>query len=270
MPTEDIRNMEWIDLENIREFQPEGWSDIAELFRYNLLASFCLPVKLVREDRMVAVGNIIFNQDTAWLSQIIVHPAQRNKGLGTAVTKALLDRIDAIKFKTVLLDATFLGYPVYKKLGFELVSEYLHLTSVEDRPQPTFNSSFIKPFEEKYREQIFALDRAVTGENRALKLMEEMNRSLLWIKGGKVEGVYFPFLGKGPIIASQPEAGIELMQCRMSVQKSAMFPIENTVAAEFLFAHQWVEARRSRRMILGEPLNWKPAYIYNVISGAFG
>jgi GNAT superfamily N-acetyltransferase len=270
MVREDIREMEWEDLENIREFQPEGWSDVAELFRYNLDTAFCLPLKLVREDRMVAVGNIIFNEDSAWLSQIIVHPTQRNKGLGKLITQALIDRIDPLTCNSVLLDATFLGYPVYKKMGFEFVSEYLHFTAPAVMLNPKTHSPCLKPYEEKYLEQIIMLDQMATGEKRKMKLMEEMARSILWVNGETVEAVYFPSLGKGPVIASNAHAGIELMKHRIDTEQSAMFPIENLDAASFLLENHWTETRRSRRMILGRKPAWIPSYIYNVISGGFG
>jgi GNAT superfamily N-acetyltransferase len=270
MSSEDIRRMEWGDVENIREFQPEGWSSITELFRYNLHAKFCLPLKLVREDRIVAVGNIIFYEDSAWLSQIIVHPAHRNKGLGKIITQALIDRIEPAVYTSILLDATLLGYPVYKKLGFEQVSEYLHFTGPGDGSNLSCDSPYLKRYEERYLDQILTLDRIATGEKRKMKLMEEVANSILWVNKEIVEAVYFPLLGKGPVIASNSQAGIELMKYRMNIHQSAMLPSENSEAAEFLLKNHWTEIRRSRRMILGRKPGWKPAQIYNVVSGAFG
>ena len=219
---------------------------------------------------MVAVGNIIFNHDTTWLSQIIVHPSQRNRGLGTILTQALIDRIDSSKYKSVLLDATFLGYPVYRKIGFELVSEYQHLVGPNNGSNSVANSSCIKLYEQKYLGQILALDKIATGESREMKLVEEMAGAVLWVDKEMVEAAYFPRLGKGLIIGRNTDAGIELMKHRMHTQQSAMFPVENEMAAHFLLENHWTESRRSRRMILGKKPDWKPGFIFNVISGAFG
>src|ERR1700730_18484389 len=150
------------DLEEIREFQPEGWGDIVDLFIYNIHCSFCYPIKMSIAGRMVAVGNTILYKDTAWLSQIIVHPAYRNKGLGKALTQELIGQIDQQQYKTILLDATGLGYPVYQKLGFVTISEHLHFSSSEIA-SAFEKSGSILPVNEGDREAIFQLDELATG-----------------------------------------------------------------------------------------------------------
>jgi predicted N-acetyltransferase YhbS len=257
------------DLEDIREFQPEGWGDIVDLFIYNIHCSFCYPIKMSMGGRMVAVGNIILFKDTAWLSQIIVHPAYRRRGFGKAVTQELIGQIDQQQYKTILLDATSLGYPVYQKLGFETISEHLHFSANET--ESTFEkSTYIIPVDERDREAIFQLDELATGERREKKLMEKLNEAWIYSRNKNLEGMYFPSLGKGMIIAQQPDAGIELMKMRMNKNKSSMLPAENKPAIDFLLSNGWTQTRMSRRMILGRTIAWKPRYIYNVISGAFG
>ena len=58
-----------------------------------------------------------------------------------------------------------------------------------------------------------------------MKLMEEVVNSILWVNKEMVEAVYFPLLGKGPVIASNPQAGIELMKYRMNISSKRHAPI---------------------------------------------
>ncbi|HMH32772.1 MAG TPA: GNAT family N-acetyltransferase [Puia sp.] len=257
------------DLEAIREFQPEGWGDIVELFIYNIQCSFCYPIKMSIEGRMVAVGNTVLYKDTAWLSQIIVHPEHRNRGLGKAMTQELIDQIDHQQYKTILLDATSLGYPVYQKLGFETISEHLHFSAHETESAFEKSGSIISTYDRDH-ENIFQLDKLATGEQREKKLMENLHEAWIYSSNRQLQGIYFPTLGKGLIIAQQPDAGIELMKCRMNTNKSSMLPAENKPAIDFLLSNGWTQIRMSRRMKLGRMIAWKPGYIYNVISGAFG
>jgi len=257
------------DLGAIREFQPEGWGDIIELFIYNIHCAFCYPIKMSIAERMVAVGNTILYKDTAWLSQIIVHPAYRNRGLGKAITQELIDQIDKQQYKTILLDATSLGYPVYQKLGFETISEHLHF-SANETASAFEKSTSIVPVDEHHHEAIFQLDKLATGEQREKKLMEKLHEAWIYTSNKKLKGMYLPTLGKGLIIAHQPDAGIELMKWRMNTNKSGMLPAENKPAIDFLLSNGWTQSRISRRMKLGRAIDWKPCCIYNVISGAFG
>lgn len=114
------------DLEQVGYLTPEGWDDLEVHFAYNLQAAFCVPVKAVIDEQLAGLGNIIYNADTAWLAQIVVHPGFRNRGIGKAITGALLDLIDRQRYATVLLDATDLGFPVYHSYGFEVVSHHMH------------------------------------------------------------------------------------------------------------------------------------------------
>lgn len=57
--------------------------------------------------------------DVAWVNLVLVDQAHRGRGIGTALMKHVLAWLDARKVPTVRLDATPLGEPVYRKLGFK-------------------------------------------------------------------------------------------------------------------------------------------------------
>ena len=58
----------------------------------------------------------------AWIAMVLVEADSRRKGVATTLLKHALDFLDRQGVKTVRLDATAAGQPVYEKLGF--VPEY--------------------------------------------------------------------------------------------------------------------------------------------------
>ena len=60
--------------------------------------------------------------DIAWVAMVLVDKDARGQGIGTKLLRHSLDYLTARKVKTVRLDATALGRPIYEKLGF--VPEY--------------------------------------------------------------------------------------------------------------------------------------------------
>src|SRR5690242_17875638 len=58
----------------------------------------------------------------AWVAMVLVDEALRGRGVGGALMRHALDFLDRRAVRTVRLDATPLGRPLYEKLGF--VAEY--------------------------------------------------------------------------------------------------------------------------------------------------
>src|SRR5205823_2979194 len=58
----------------------------------------------------------------AWVAMVLVDEAARGRGVGTALMRHALAFADDRGIRSVRLDATPLGRPIYEKLGF--VAEY--------------------------------------------------------------------------------------------------------------------------------------------------
>ena len=258
------------DLEELKHIQPDGWADITEPARHTIESDSRFAYKAIVDERIAGMGAIIYNGSTAWLFAIIVHKDYRNNGIGTAITQFLLDKIDMARFPSVLLDATEFGYPVYKKAGFEVISEHAHF----ERATPDTDallSMLIKPFEKKHLDDILQLDKIATGENRLATLLPKIADAFVYLSNDdKVEGFYIPSLSKGLIIANNAEAGIALMQMRLKTTSYCMLPIENKAAIDYLLQMGFTHFKTSKRMRLGQSVCWEPTYIFNVISGAIG
>jgi hypothetical protein len=264
-----IQPLLYADIPLLEELQPPGWGDIRFNFQYHTQSPICDPVKAVIDNKIAGVGTTIRHSDTAWLAMIIVHPGYRNLGAGKTITRALIDSLDADLFKTIYLDATDLGYPVYLKSGFEVQTEYMHFKCEQyNRDQPV--STSIIPFHEQYRNEILEMDKRVSGEGRADTLNLYITTSFLFIGNNKMLGFYIPALYDGLIIAENEAAGIELMKLRLKTKQFASVPVGNKAALEFLRNHPFEYVRTSRRMIRGEGRHWNPEGLFNRISGALG
>lgn len=264
-----ILNIQSADIDILNQLQPAGWEDIRPYFYYYISSPCCDTIKICDGKQIAAVGTTIRHPDTAWLAHVIVHPDFRNQGLGQKLTSELVDRAHAKKIRTVYLDATDMGFPVYKKLGFETEIEYVHLDG-ELINQNLNNPAAVIPFQEKYREDILKLDKNTSGENRERILNDRLNGSLMYLKENQLAGVYFSNFFENAIMANDAEAGTELMKLRMRVKNKFRFPISNKDGMDFLIQNAYQQIRTSRKMILGPTREWNGEFNYNRISGGLG
>jgi GNAT superfamily N-acetyltransferase len=257
------------DLAQLPALQPPTWGNLIPRFEYFIASDYCKPIKISENDQVVAIGTSILHQDTAWLACIITHPEHRNKGLGRLMTTSLIDSIDREQYPTIYLDATEFGYPVYVKLGFELENVYGHFRSEGDQRDHQISEHII-PFSDIYREGVFAVDRAVSGEDRHAVLQDFISSAYIYVDQSRVLGFYVPNWGDEPIIAIDDQAGLELMKLRMITNKAAVLPLENKQAIELLEDNGFRQFTFSRRMFLGPSRPWKRDKIFNRISGQLG
>jgi len=256
------------DLSLLGDLQPEGWPDILPFLDFYTQSAFCFPLKVMIDNRITAMGTGIVHGQTGWLGHIIVSPAYRNRGIGKAVTQALIDVLQAQRCTTLYLVATDLGAPVYAKAGFETETEYLFFKDVVTETDPV--DRHIVPFAGEHEAQIVALDRHISGEDRTMELSRGFEGCQVYLAGSTLEGFYLPGLGEGLIVAATPTAGVALMKLRLSAFNHAAFPVDNVQATQYLYALGHKEIRRAKRMRLGEERPWHPAGLYNRIAGNIG
>jgi GNAT superfamily N-acetyltransferase len=258
------------DIAYLPALEPEGWGDIRPRFAYFLKSDCCKPIKIEEDGRPVAVGAAIFHADTAWLACIITHGEYRNRGLGSAITRGLIESVDRKRYTTIYLDATEFGYPVYLKQGFEVEGQYAHLKR-EGAALSHSHSTQVQPFTENLRDAAYALDRLVSGEDRRGVMADFLTDAQVYIgTKGDLQGVYLPAWSDGPIIAATDDAGFALMQVRIATRPVAILPLGNTEGLKYLHENGYNMYKTSRRMILGPRRIWHPEHLYNRISGALG
>jgi GNAT superfamily N-acetyltransferase len=264
-----ISPIELADCDRLSPFQPPGWDDIARDFRTFVHASYYDQVKGEVEGVIVAIGAIIYHADTAWLAKIIVHPDHRNKGYGKAITQGLIDRIDRSRYRTIYLDATDMGHPVYTALGFVDEVSYVHFSNPNKGTVPVDGSRFRRAMPAD-RPKLLALDRAVYGEDRELLLSDGFAEALVVEAKGQLVAAYFPTVHQGPIIGTHIDHAEPLIRVRLNATDRAHVPSTNEEAINALTGMGCVESRRSRRMFLGERRAWRPDLVFNRTSGQLG
>lgn len=265
-----IENINLFDIDNLIPLQPEGWSDIRNEFRFYLENSFCKPVKVCMDKQLVGLGCSISFEKSAWIAHIIVHNNFRNKGIGTAVVQFLLDGLKKQKIPSVLLIATEIGEPVYKKLGFRDVCEYVFLKREKEWINAPLSPN-IQKYNANFKNAIQSLDKKTTAENRQALLSKKIEDSFLYLKNGNMKGFYIPTLAEGPIIANDTESGTELMRFKYSGIDKAVVPVLNQSGIKFLLQNGFaVSATKGKRMILGEDILWNPECIFSRVGGNFG
>ena len=116
----------------------------------------------------IAVGTTVacIFDDVAWIAMVLVDPAVRGRGIGTALVRHALEFLDGTGIASVRLDATSLGQPLYEKLGFR--SQY-NLARYEGMPTRSIDVKAQATIREGWPgdvDEIMRLDRATTRTNR--------------------------------------------------------------------------------------------------------
>jgi len=265
-----LESVTFNDLDEIKNLQPKGWSDITLDIGFYLKSTFCNPFKATIENKIVGTGTLITYGNTCWIAHIIVGSDYRNNGIGSQMVNELLKKIKKDSIETCSLVATDLGKPVYLKAGFRAVTEFMLL----QREKPWIDCSVSKnviPFDEKYRIAIYELDKEISGKNREMLLNGFLENSMLYVENRKVVGYYMPNLKEGLIFADTKEASLELMKLKYSNADKAALPIDNVEGLEFLKQKGFVETTTQwTRMVFGKDLNWNPKKIFGRIGENFG
>lgn len=264
----DIKPLDHSDVQKLIELQPEGW-DIISVIDFYTKAAFCIPIKVTIDHKIVGIGTTILHNDVAWLAHIIVHPDFRNRGIGKFITESLVETAKANHCVTIYLLATELGEPVYTKIGFETVTEYVSYKG-ETITLDLADIGNIVPYKSDFKNQISTLDRQVSGEDRMFHLEPYLEDCFVYVKNDKVLGYYLPAFGDGLIIASTNAAGTELIMLRLTTKDFAVFPKDNVHATAFMKQHNFAVFRTQKRMRLGKKRDWQPTNIYNRIGGNLG
>lgn len=265
-----IRKIKIEELPLVSNFPPVEWNlNLDFVYGMHFNQSYFYAAAALVDNEIAGTGMAIMNKTIAWLGTIIVKEDYRNKGIGNAITKHLIDMAERQGAETVLLTASDMGKPIYERLGFKTDIHYVLLKPSETN-RLSYHSPLISNIEKCDLDEICDLDFSISGEDRRDLLTNNIFDGVKFEDNG-IKGFYLPSFGKGLIIAGDNVSGIELLKYKISAEKSSVcVPETNVHATNYLLSAGYIQFSKIPRMYLGENVEWKPECIFSRGSGYMG
>jgi GNAT superfamily N-acetyltransferase len=253
------------------------WGDREGFFAWAVDHPACRPYVADDDGRLVATGVATANGTVGWVGTIFVDAERRGSGLGAALTRTVVDDLEGRGCRTLVLIATTAGRPIYERQGFEVLEQQVHLSigGLPEGPDP----AAVRRFEPPDLPGILALDATATGEDRSAilsGLVAPETTRVATGRGGHVEGfVVRASWGGAALIAADPAAALRLFEWRRrragpDGRVAVGLMASNETGQRLLRAAGWTEHGGAVRMIRGDPLVWRPDWLWGQFNGALG
>ncbi|MEO5704111.1 MAG: GNAT family N-acetyltransferase [Candidatus Limnocylindrales bacterium] len=256
------------------------WGVRREFLAFATSQPACTPMVAAANGTIVGTGVGTANETVGWIGTIFLAPAWRGQGLGRAITQAIIDRLEAMGARTLVLVATADGRRLYETMGFEVQTRYRIFEAPGlAGPGASAESRSVRGFRAEDLEAILAIDRDGTGEDRGHVIRRlatpETARVALGIDG-TIEGfvIRAPW-GGGATVARSVEASLDIVAARrVSAGPDGRVRVgllqENASGMAQLEAIGFAPSWSAPRMIRGEPLTWHPESIWGQFNHAIG
>jgi GNAT superfamily N-acetyltransferase len=242
-----------------------GWNQtVADWRRFlHLQADGCFVAEL--DGAAVGTTTTCIFGRVAWVAMVLVDEAMRGRGVGTALLRHALAFLDGRAVRSVRLDATPLGRPIYEKLGFR--AEYA-LARYAGVLRPHRAASGVEALPRGLLPEISFIDEAITQAYRdrfLCRLYEEFPDTFRLVRqDGTVAGFLAARPGAnalqiGPCLAGGETAGGLLLADateRYDGQRAFIdVPLPNESARRAVEALGLTVQRELLRMGRGEPMD---------------
>lgn len=256
-----------------------GWNQLEADWRRMLAlapdAGFVAEV----ESQPVGTAIAVTFDHVVWISMVLVDRARRGQGIGTSIMAHVLAHLDAPRTPapplSIRLDATHLGEPIYRKLGFIDQFSLIRLHRPQagpghTPPAPVQRAAGLQlaPVSHDDLPTLIALDQRVTQTDRRALLERLVAEHPQWAWLARHEdadpdtpaGYLLMRPGAaavqiGPGIAEDPrtaEALIAVALAQLHDQAALIdVPAQHTALIDWLTAHGFEEQRRYTRMTRG-------------------
>jgi len=262
----------------------EGWNQTEK--DWKLLVNNSQNVCLLAETGHKIIGTATamnYSGEVVWIGMVLVEKSYRGRGIGKMLLSNLLNQLKS--FKSVKLDATPAGQPLYEKLGFK--SEYLihRLTTPSmDNAQPFLSGITPELVLISDIPEITALDASVFGAERTslMKSLINENSENSWCikRNGRITAFALGRNGRkyhqiGPVFASSLiETIILISQTLLRLAGKPLVvdvPAQNIELINWLNSIGFVRQRDFVRMYLNENLcPGKPENQFLICGPEFG
>jgi len=254
------------------------WGDREAFFRFAATHPNCRPILAERDGQIVGTGVATVSGRVGWVGAIWVAPVLRGRGLGRAITEAVIEELEGSGCRTLVLVATEAGRRVYERLGFEILTHdhALVATGVGAGRPASAPVPSVRAFAPAHDlDAVAALDGWATGEDRR-HILATCDGWVVVGAAGEVTAFALrsPFGGVATVARDAFDA-LRLFDLRRReagpddrIRAGALD--ENASGLERLVAAGWTEVWSGPRMIRGEPLDWTPTGIWSQFNHAIG
>ena len=261
------------------------WRARAAWLEFAATHGSCYPVVAEVDGEPVGTGIGTASGRAGWVGTIFVDPAWRGRGLGRALTKVVINRLETAGCGVMVLVATDEGRRLYERMGFEVQTRYrvFETAGVDAAATPTAAASAwrgrVRLFEPADLEAIATLDREATGEDRRHALA-----CFATPESGKVavdsDGVVDGFVvraswGGGATVARSEATALAILDARRraagpdGVVRLGLLS-ENEAGIAALARAGVTESWSAPRMTRGGPLDWRPEWIWGQFNFGMG
>ena len=268
-----------VDVEPARQMIMAGdWGDRRVFLEFATTQPECVPIVAEGGGEIVASGVGTANGPAGWIGAIFVDERVRRRGIGRAVTDAVIAGLEQKGCRTLVLVASEEGRLLYEGMGFKLQTAYATLEAPGTSGSGVDDGA-VRPFEPGDLEVMGMLDRKATGEARAhliARLASSESARVLVDENGRLSAFTIrPPWGGGATIAHTDDAGVRILQARRAAigperKVRAGLPLENRSGIRRLQELGWTRSWNAPRMIRGEPLDWHPEQIWGQFAMALG
>jgi len=253
------------------------WGVRREWLEFATTQPACTPLVADVDGDIVGTGVGTSNGSVGWIGTIFIAPDRRGRGLGRALTQAIIDRLESAGCRSFVLVATNEGRRLYERMGFELQSRY-HVLQAVGLP-PASAPDGVRPFEAGDLADIERLDRAGTGEDRGHAIRRYAGADTTRVAtgdDGSVEGYVLraPW-GGGATVARSPDVALRILTARRRAagpEGRVRLGIldENADGMARLMDVGFRQTWSAPRMLRGEPIVWRPSWIWGQFNHAMG
>ena len=183
-----------------------------ECLIHNKIAKFYIALL---EGKIIGVGGAFVYKNVASLGYLGVLPEYRGVGIGTVIFKALLQSAINLGCETVMLYASDLGEPIYKKFGFQGTYYASNLSLMKKWPNISIKNKQIEILD-YLPDWLLTLDEKAVGYNRSdyLQVRLTLGAKILVIEeeGYGLVSQVLSRIRLGPLISVNLESALNIIK----------------------------------------------------------
>lgn len=195
-----------------------NWNQTAEDWRMVMHVEPQGCFGLECEGTLAATATAVrYGRELAWIGMVLTHPAMRGRGFARRLMEHAIEYLEGRGVAWIKLDATDMGYPLYRKLGFEdecMVERWLRPAESEAGWREPVTVPNLNLRDLVQTADWLALDREGFGADRGALLAALARGESACVPGGGyamgrpgTRAAYF-----GPCVAREPEAARALLE----------------------------------------------------------